>query len=90
MTRLGSFSFTPTSHNYQFYDVNSGFTRLIMETKYVLHSLLSPHFSFHNDRTMPTVAFLVKKKKLGSFTVSHPLVKFQNKAIQKLFTRRFA
>ena len=81
MTRLGSFSFPLTSHNYHFYDVNSGLTRLIMETKYVLHSLLSPHFSFHNDRTMPTVAFLVRKN-WALFQFPTPLLKFKNKAIQ--------
>ena len=34
-----------------------------MKTKYVRHSLISPHVSFHNDRTMGTVTLLVKNGK---------------------------
>ena len=45
-----SFSFSPTSHDHQFYGVTSNFIRLIMKSKYVWHSLTSPHAKFHNDQ----------------------------------------
>ena len=45
----GSFSFPPTSHIHQFYVVTRGFTRLSMQTKYVCHSLISPHTNFSNN-----------------------------------------
>ena len=34
------------------YGVTSGFTRLIMRTKYVCHSLISLHVNFNDNRTM--------------------------------------
>ena len=36
-----------------------------MKTKYVCHSLISPHENFHNDRTMSTEPFLVKNCRWG-------------------------
>ena len=57
---LALFLFPPTSHDHQLYGITSGFTRLIMETKYVWHSLISPHVNFNNDRTMWTVTLLSK------------------------------
>ena len=34
---------TPTSLKHEFYGLTSGFTRLIMNTKYVYHDLISLH-----------------------------------------------
>ena len=49
----GSFSFpSPTSHEHQFYGLTSGFTRLIMTTKYVCHGLIYLHANFQDNRTM--------------------------------------
>ena len=44
------FLFRPTSHKRQFYGVMRGFTRLIMETKYVFNGLNSSHATFRNIR----------------------------------------
>ena len=45
---LALFPITPNSYDHHFYGVTSGFRRLIIETKYVWHSLVS----LHNDRKM--------------------------------------
>ena len=43
---------SPTSHEHQCYGLTSGFTRLIMKTKYVCHGLISVQVNFHDNRTM--------------------------------------
>ena len=44
----GSFSFPPpTSLKQKFYGLTSGFTRLIMKTKYVCHDVISQYVNFH-------------------------------------------
>ena len=48
---FGSFSFSPTSHEHEFYGVTGGFTWLIMKTKFVCHNLISPYVKFHNNWT---------------------------------------
>ena len=53
------------SHDHQYYGVTSGFTRLNMKTECVRHIPISPHFKFHNDRTMGTVTSLVKNWRWG-------------------------
>ena len=45
------FSFPPTSLKHEFYGLTSGFTRLIIETRYVYHGLISLHANFHDNRT---------------------------------------
>ena len=49
-----------TSDELQFFSVTSGFTRLIMKTKYVCHGLISLYINFHNNRTMWSTNLLVK------------------------------
>ena len=46
------FPFPPTSLKHEFYGLTSGFTRLIMKTKYVCHGLISLHVNFHVNRTL--------------------------------------
>ena len=41
----------PTSLKHEFYGLTSGFTRLIMATKYVCHGLISLHANFYDNRT---------------------------------------
>ena len=48
------FLFPPTSFKHEFYGVTSGFTRLIMKTKYVCHGLISLHVIFYDNRTKGT------------------------------------
>ena len=43
---------SPASYEHQFYDVMSGFTRLIIKTKYVCHGLISPYAKFDINLTM--------------------------------------
>ena len=50
--------FLPISHEHQLYGVASGFTRLIMPTKYVCHGLSSPHVNFHDNPSMWTVTLI--------------------------------
>ena len=45
----------PTSYAHQFYDVMSGFTSLIMKTKYVCYSPISPHAKLFVNRLVETV-----------------------------------
>ena len=46
----------PTSHKHEFYGLTSGFTRLIMRTKYNCYEfVISLHVSFHENRTKWTV-----------------------------------
>ena len=60
-TFLGSFSFfPPTSLKHEFYGLTSGFTRLIMKTKYACYGLISLHVSFHDNRTKWTVTSNIK------------------------------
>ena len=48
----GSFSFPPpTSFKHEFYGLTSGFTRLIMKSKYACYGLISLHVDFHDNRT---------------------------------------
>ena len=54
------FPFSPTSYEHQFYDVMSGFTKLIMKTKYVSHGPITPHANFLVDRLVGTVILVVK------------------------------
>ena len=58
--KLGSSPPPPTSDELQFFSVTSGFTRLIMKTKYVCHGLISLYDNFHNNRTMWSTNLLVK------------------------------
>ena len=51
ISAFGSFSFPPTSLKHEFYGLTSGFTRLIMKTKYVSHNLVSLHVKFHDNQT---------------------------------------
>ena len=60
LQQLGSFSFPPTSDELQFFSVTSGFTRLIMKTRYVCHGLISLYVNFQNNRTMWSTNLLVK------------------------------
>ena len=55
----------PMSNEHQFYDVMSGFTSLIMKTKYVCHGSISPHANFLVDRLVATVILLVKNCRWG-------------------------
>ena len=57
---LALFPFPPTSGELQFFSVTSGFTMLIMKTKYVCHGLISLYVNFHNNRTMWSENLLVK------------------------------
>ena len=41
----------PNSLKHEFYGLTSGFTRLIIKTKYVYHGLISVHVNFHENRT---------------------------------------
>ena len=54
------FFLPPLSDELQFLSVTSGFARLIMETKYVCHGLISLNVNFHNNRTMWSTNLLVK------------------------------
>ena len=60
----GSFSSPPppppTSLKHELYGLTSGFTRLIMKTKYVWHGLISLHVNFHENHTKWTVISYVK------------------------------
>ena len=62
---FGSFSFSPTSYEHQFYDIMSGFTRLIMYIKYVFHGPISPHANFVVGRLVGIVILLVKNCRWG-------------------------
>ena len=59
-SRVGSFSFSPTSHELQYIVVTRGFTRLNMKTKYVCRALISLYVNFHNNRTMWSINLHVK------------------------------
>ena len=50
----------PNSYKHQFYDVMSGFTRLLIKTKYVCCGPVSPHANFLVNRFVGTVILLVK------------------------------
>ena len=54
------FPFPPTSLKHEFYALTSGFTRLIMKTKYVCHNLISLHVNFHDNRKKRTVTLNIK------------------------------
>ena len=55
-----------TSYEHQFFDVMSGFTRLIMKTKYVCHGPhVRPHVNFRGNRSVGTVILLAKNCKWG-------------------------
>ena len=60
LKKFGSFSFSPTSLKHEFYGLTSGFTRLIIETRYVYHGLISLHANFHDNRTKWTVTSNIK------------------------------
>ena len=80
----------PTSDELQFFSVTSSFTRLIIKTKCVCHGLISLYVNFHNNRTMWSTNLLVKTCRWGGkgkrAQLATPLVKLQNKAVQKLFS----
>ena len=59
------FPFPPTSHKHEFYGLTSGFTRLIMKTKYVCHGPVSLHVIFHDNRTKVTVTSNIKLCRWG-------------------------
>ena len=67
------FPFPPTSLKYEFYGLTSGFTRLIMKTKYVCYGLISLHVKFHDNRTKWTVASSIK---FGLFFLPPPTCNF--------------
>ena len=50
----------PTSHKHEFFGLTSGFTRLILNTKYVCHGIISRHVNFHDTRTKWTVTSSIK------------------------------
>ena len=52
----------------------SGFTRLIIKTKYVCHGPVNPHASFLVNRLVKTVILLVKKCRWGG---EEPFLLFQ-------------
>ena len=52
--KQGPFLPPPTSHMHPLDDVTGVFTRLIMKTKYVCHSQISPRANFCNNPTMRT------------------------------------
>ena len=65
---FGSFSFShvlSTSHERQFYGLTSGFTRLIMKTKYVFHGLIYFHVNCQDNQTMRTVILIIKNCRWG-------------------------
>ena len=62
----------PTSDELQFFSVTSGFTRLIMKTKYVCHDLISLYVNFHNNRTMWSTNLLVKICRWGGGKEKEP------------------
>ena len=45
------FPFPSISLKHEFYGLTSGFTRLIMNIKYVCHAPINPHVNFHDNRT---------------------------------------
>ena len=55
----------PTSHKHEFYGLTSDFTRLIMKTKYVCHSLISLYVNFHDNRTKVNRNFKYKNLQVG-------------------------
>ena len=77
------FFFPPTSHERQFYGLTSGFTRLIMKTKYVFHSLIYLHVNFHDNWTMQTVILIIKNCRWGE-KVKEPKIRiaFERKTIK--------
>ena len=50
----------PTSLKHEIYGLTSGFTRLIMMTKYVSHNLVSLRVKFHDNRIKWTVTSNIK------------------------------
>ena len=63
----------PTSLKHELYGPTSGFTRLIMKTKYACYGLISLHANFHDNRTttnMKICRWGEKEKEPRSF-VSH-------------------
>ena len=91
-TKSGSYFFTPTSHKHQFFDLRSGFTRLIMKIKYGCHGLVSLHVNFHDNRTMWTVIWIMKiweeKEKKPKIYPENKTKKI-SKAYIKVFTSFF-
>ena len=55
----------PTSLKHEFYGLTSGFTRLIMKTKYVCHGRISLHVNFHDNRTKRLVISNIKISRCG-------------------------
>ena len=64
--------FPPTSRQFQLISVTSGFTRLIMKTKYVCRGLISLYVNFHNNRTMWSTNLHVKICRWGGVRKKSP------------------
>ena len=75
---LGSSPPPPTSLKHEFYALTSGFTRLIMKTKYVCHGLISLHVNFHDNRKKRTVTLNIKSCRWGKRKKSRNLFRFRN------------
>ena len=85
MKSLNGFSSCPcTSHDYQFYGLTSGFTRLRMNTKYVCHSLFKPHSNLDTNREEWTKCNLRSSDETR--TQIQFIVTFNNCKITKLFS----
>ena len=77
------FPFPPTSLKHDFYGLTSGFTRLIMKTKYVCHGLISLHGNFHDNRTKLTATSNIKICRWGVKEKEPFFLKSQVAQIQK-------
>ena len=68
----------PTSFKHEFFRLTSGFTRLVMKTKYVCHGLFSLHVNFHDkvNRNFNYKKLLVgeKEKEPNIFVVLSPVI----------------
>ena len=59
------FPFRSHLHERQFYGLTSGFSRLIMKTKYVCYVLVSLNVNFNDKRTMWTIILIIKIGRWG-------------------------
>ena len=66
------FSFPPTSLKLELYGLTSGFTRLIMKTKYACFGLISLHANFHDNRTKGTATSNIKICRWGGGSKKSP------------------
>ena len=70
----------PTSHEFHFFSVTSGFTRLSMKTKYVCRGLISLYVNFHNNPIKWATNLHVKIRRWGGGRKKSPnCLKYKNK-----------